>query len=186
MPASNWIHIGCHGDYHWLEVEGEAHIWWIVRAFPEFVQDKYIAAPSLSGAAELSEAESGWSVRNGIAYSPQLSEGFTRYLGEEPPSVLDEWYVFDSPKDLGERIEGAVFDNPPSQCRTMVFANWLVFRLSETQDESTNFLREWFWQQMDWIQPEAFVSESPGCCLLVTKNVDLMEAAMDYLCNIDS
>jgi hypothetical protein len=189
MIESSWIHIGLHGDYHWLEVEGDTHISLLVRAFPELVHDRFIAATSFAGGVpHLSDSEQteGWTVRNGIAYSPKLREGFPRYYADDPPSVFDEWYAFESPKDLGERVEGAVFDQPPSAGRTLVFANWLMFRLSESEDDSTDFLRSWFWQQMEWIRPEAFVSEAPGCWILVTKDEELIERVSDYLYDIAS
>ena len=186
MSPSSWIHIGLHGDYHGLEVEGDTHLSLLVRAFPELVHNKYVAATSLAGSSRLSDAEAGWAERNGIAYSPQLTEGFHRYFPEDPPSVFDEWYVFTEPQDLGEKIEGVEADRPPLPGRVMVFANWLVFRLNETEDDSPNFLREWFWQQMDRIRPEAFATEMPGCWILVTKDADLIERVSDYLFDIAS
>lgn len=190
MTASSWIHIGLHGDYHWLEVEGDLHLGHLVSAFPELVHERFVAITANdSGVVRLADEDkaAGWEVRDGIAYSPRVQDGvIPRYDFEHHQcSGFDEWYVFDSPKNLGVRYEGDPFQDPPGPGRPFVFVNFLAFRLN-TEDPSLEFVREWFWQQMDWMKPEAYIGDGVDCTFLVTKDGDLLERVVDYLYDIAS
>jgi hypothetical protein len=190
MSPSSLVHIGLRGDYHWLEVEGGVHLGMVVQAFPELVFDQHLAITACdSGIYRLSEQElqAGWETRNGIAYSPRITDGSQLQFQVNGPEVVgfDEWYVFDEPRDVGARFTGDPFLEPPDKGRVFVFVNFFAFRLN-TEDPSTDFVRDWFWQQVAWMQPRAYLADGRDCFFLVTKDGDLVERVVDYLYDIVS
>ena len=83
---------------------------------------KYLAVTSLdSGPVFLSEKEkiAGWQSRNDIAYSPQV-----QLPDQLPHGGFDEWYVFDSPRDLGQLWRGNVFETPKAGGHIADFVNF--------------------------------------------------------------
>jgi len=87
----------------------------LLRLCPELVLHRYLAVTSYdSGIRRLTaeECDSGWQSRGDIVYSP-LIESIDRLLcqrdGPDCP-CYDEWYVFDTPRDLGQIVHGNIFE----------------------------------------------------------------------------
>jgi len=110
-----------HGSYQWLAT-GQYELGDFLRTCPIALLGKYVAVTSLdSGPLFLSEEGkiAGWQSRNDIAYSRQVQ------LPEQlPHGGFDEWYVFDSPKDLGQLWRGNVFETPKAAGHIADFVNF--------------------------------------------------------------
>ena len=116
---------------------------------------KHLAVTSCdSGPLQLSDEEksAAWNHRGGISYSPCIES-----LDMVPVHDLyDEWYVFKVPVDLGAIREGNIFEFPISPRHVEVFVNFgFAMDAPEMQD-----LVSRFWQQLEWIRPEAYIAES--------------------------
>jgi hypothetical protein len=75
---------------------------------------------------------------------------------------------FGAPSDLGGVQEGKIFEHSLEPRHVEVFVNFYGFALDapEVQD-----LVSRFWQQLEWIQPEAYISQSDyGFMSFVTHN----------------
>jgi hypothetical protein len=96
-----------------------------------------------------------------------------------PPHVIyDEWYVFNAPIDLGAIREGNIFDSPVSAGHLEVFVNFgFMIDAPEMQDLVTRF-----WQQLEWIRPDAYIAESDhGYLTFVTGDDHLFAAVSQAL-----
>jgi hypothetical protein len=159
----------------------------ILRLCPEIVLNRYVAVTSIdSGIRQLTELEqaAGWQVRRGIGYSPLIrSIDNLQYQldGDEAPGY-DEWYVFESPNDLGERSQGNVFIEQfaPARGRTAVFVDWLAFVLHNSTP-SAQTLVELFWKQIDEIEPESYISDGCECLTFVSRDKQLFDSVFDRL-----
>ena len=133
---------------------------------------KHLAVTSCdSGPLQLSDEEksAAWNHRGGISYSPCIES-----LDMVPVHDLyDEWYVFKVPVDLGAIREGNIFEFPISPRHVEVFVNFgFAMDAPEMQD-----LVSRFWQQLEWIRPEAYIAESDyGFMTLVTRDNGLFAA----------
>jgi hypothetical protein len=111
--AKQGLVTGSRGGYHWLTTQHDFQI--LLERCPQLVMGKYLAVTSQdSGPLPLhltdEEKAAGWQSRNEIAYSPRI---------HSPPAVrrggcdgFDEWYAFDSPRDLGKIWRENVFEAP--------------------------------------------------------------------------
>jgi hypothetical protein len=100
QPAVNAV---AHGEYEWLTTTSHDFDSFLTLC-PTAVLGKYVAVTSFdSGSLSLSDEEkaAGWESRRGIAYSPLIQSAGT--LPER--GGFDEWYVFGTPVDLGEKDE---------------------------------------------------------------------------------
>jgi hypothetical protein len=125
---------GSHGPYRWF-VTRHDDLPSLLESCPYSLAGKYVAVTSLdSGPMSLSEEERalGWHSRNEIAYSPQITLSEERRLNGISVGQCggyDEWYVFDSPQDLGticggELRDSNVFESDLSAGRIWVFVNY--------------------------------------------------------------
>jgi hypothetical protein len=162
---------GTHGSYGWLSTDGHS-IDELLRVSPTAVLGKYLAVTSCdSGPLALTDEQksSGWTYHGGIAHSPRIES-----LGMVPAHGLyDEWYVFNAPADLGAIREGNIFDFPVTPRHVEAFVNFgFVMDAPEMQD-----LVSRFWQQLEWMSPEAYIAESDyGFLTFVTGNKKLFAA----------
>jgi hypothetical protein len=162
---------GTQGSYHWLSISGHS-IDDLLRVSPATVLGKYLAVTSCdSGPLPLTEEQKscGWVYRGGIAYSPRVES-----LDMVPVhDIYDEWYVFKAPADLGAIRNGNIFEFPVSPEHLEVFVNFgFVMDAPEMRD-----LVSRFWQQLEWIRPEAYIAESDcGFLTLVTGDSGLFAA----------
>jgi hypothetical protein len=145
--------IGAHGTYQWLATGLHDLDSFLLRC-PKTLAGKYVAVASLdSGSLRLTEDEerTGWRSRGGIAYSPQV-----RSVETSRRAGFDEWYIFDSPKELGQVWRGNVFEAPSTSDYISVFANFGDFAPHNPEVEA---LVNLFWTQRDQIQPESYVAD---------------------------
>lgn len=144
---------GSHGIYQWLAT-GLHDLDSFLLQCPKTLAGKYVAVTSLdSGALWLTEEEerTGWRSRSGVAYSPQVRSVETLRHGG-----FDEWYIFDSPKELGQVWQGNVFEAPSTSDYICVFVNFGDFAPHNPEVEALVAL---FWKQLDQIQPESYVAD---------------------------
>src|SRR3979411_2500067 len=107
-PKSSSMKVGSHDAYQWLTTT--AHDFdSLLTLCPTPVLGKYVAVTSFdSGSLSLGVGDeaAGWESRKGIAYSPVI-----RSVGTLPErGGFDEWYVFGTQVDLGEKGQGNVFE----------------------------------------------------------------------------
>jgi hypothetical protein len=151
--AKSVVEIGSRGVYRWLTTSRE-FLDPLLAACPQAVLNKHLAVTSLdSGLPVLNEHQraSGWENRNGIAYSPKLQS-----VQDLPHDGYDEWYIFQSPADLGQVWQGDVFDAPLRSGSVAVFVNFSGFSL---HDPGMLPLFDLFWTQLELIRPESFIAD---------------------------
>src|SRR5882762_3035070 len=156
MNANRPPFTGSHGPYLWLTT-GQYDLDSLLHKSPQTVLGKYIAVTSLdSGPLTPTDEEkrAGWRNQNEIAYSPQIESAERLPYGE--CAGFDEWYVFESPFDLGQLWHGNVFEAPMTSGQVSTFVNFLDFALHNPEVEE---LLRLFWKQLDWIQPESSILE---------------------------
>ena len=154
---------------------------------PEVVLGRHLAVTSIdSGVPWLTEKQKAadWQSRAGIVYSPRLKETdelFYQRDGSGYPGY-DEWYLFDTPPDLGEIIGRD--ENPfepahaPRPQRLMVFVNYGAFVL---HDPSERTLADLFWKQLEWVEPESYVADGRDYLIFVTRNTGLFDSVVERL-----
>lgn len=124
----------------------------------------------------------GWQSRNGIAYSPQISLSKDGRLVEVTLgqcSGYDEWYVFDSPVDLGLLCDGNVFESDLTAGTVWAFVNYDAgFALHNPEMAGVT---DPFWKQLDRIQPESFIADSAAFLTFVSRNEAVFVAARNAL-----
>jgi hypothetical protein len=144
---------GTHGSYQWLAT-AQYELGDFVRRCPVALLGKYVAVTSLdSGPLFLTEDEkiAGWQSRNDVAYSPQIrSPEQLRHGG------FDEWFIFNSPKELGQLWSGNVFEIPTTADHIAAFVNFGDF--APHNPELVGLLNP-FWEQLERIQPESYVAD---------------------------
>lgn len=173
---------GSHGPYRWF-VTRQDDLATLLESCPQSVAGKYISVTSLdSGAMFLSEDEKalGWHSRNEIAYSPQVTlseDDRLRAVSVEQCAGYDEWYVFDSPPDLGALCHSNVFESELASGKIWTFVNYDDgFSLHNPENSAITSL---FWKQLDWIQPESFIADGGSFLTFVSRN----EAVFVAVCN---
>jgi hypothetical protein len=158
---------GSRATYQWLAT-GLHDLASFLQRCPKALAGKYVAVTSLdSGSLRLTEEEerSGWRSRGGVAYSPQVRSVETLRHGG-----FDEWYIFDSPKELGQVWQGNVFELPSTSDYVSVFVNFGDFAPHNPEVEALATL---FWKQLDLIQPEAYLADGNQFLTFVTRDQQL-------------
>ena len=146
--------------------------------------EAYLAVTALdSGPMILTDEErgAGWRSHDGIAYSPQIQSAadcrVERFPGE--CASYNEWYLFDSPCDLGVLCHGNIFAYPLVSGRVWAFVNYDAgFAL---HNPKMTDLPNLFWGQLASIQPESFIADSDAFLTFVTRNDDTFTAVCDAL-----
>ena len=147
---------GSHGAYQWLTT-GQHDLDTLLRLCPQALMNKYIAVTSFdSGPLDLNDDEisTGWQTRNDIAYSPKIQS--IDKLARGKCGGFDEWYVFETPTDLGQVMSGNIFEAPLQPGRVAVFVNYGSFG---SHDSIIQALTDLFWRQLEWIHPESFIAD---------------------------
>ena len=177
-PSTLQLVTGRHGIYQWLATT-EHGIDQLLSVAPAVVLEKHLAVTSHdSGPPRVTDEQklSGWIDRGRITYSPRIES-----LDMVPVCIYDEWYVLKAPADLGATREGEnISDIPVSPGHLEVFVNYYAFVpygfVMDEPEMQANVSR--FWQQMEWILPEAYIAESDyGSLTFVTRDDDLFAAA---------
>jgi hypothetical protein len=179
------LHTGTHGDYLWLASE-DHDLHDLMRCCPQIVLRKYLAITALDGGVlEVTDAEkaAGWETRHGVAYSPRLNS--VAGLPHENrhgycDAGFDEWYVFNTRTDLGERCKTNVFEADFQPGRVWPFVGYLGFAF---HNPSMQPITDLFWKQLEWIQPESFIADGQPFLTFVTRNKDLYVAVQNALAN---
>jgi hypothetical protein len=172
---------GSHGAYLWLTT-GNHDIDSLLHKCPETLLGKYIAVTSLDSGPLIptdEEKRAGWKIQNEIAYSPQIESVERLPFGE--CAGFDEWYVFESPFDLGQLCHGNVFEAPLTPGQVSTFVNFLDFALHNPEVEE---LIRLFWKQLDWIQPESYIADGGAFLTLVTRDKELFAAVHHALSDV--
>jgi hypothetical protein len=166
---------GSHDAYQWLTTT--AHDFdSLLTLCPTTVLEKYVAVTSFdSGSLSLTDEDraASWESRKGIAYSPLI-----RSVGILPErGGFDEWYVFGTPTDLGEKGRGNVFEAPLSAGQVEVFVNF-----AEGFDlDQPNNLVPLFWCQLKWIRPESYIADTHHLLTFVSTNRNVFDAVRQAL-----
>ena len=175
---------GSHGPYRWF-VTRQDDLATLLELCPQFLEGRYVAVTSFdSGPLILTEEQkaSGWLSRNEIAYSPQvnlLEDSRLKGVSVGQCAGYDEWYVFDSPHDLGALCDGNVFESDLSAGKIWTFVNYDAgFALHNPEMSDLTSL---FWKQLDWIQPESFVADSSAFLTFVSRNESIFVVACNAL-----
>jgi hypothetical protein len=185
---------GSHGPYRWF-VTRHDDLPSLLESYPQSLVGKYVAVTSLdSGPMSLSEEERtlGWNSRNKIAYSPQINlseDGRLNGISVDQCGGYDEWYVFDSPHDLGtvcdsELCDSNVFESDLSAGKIWVFVNYdggFALHNPEMSD-----LTSLFWKQLEWIRPESFIADGGSFLTFVSRNETIFVAVCNALKDLSS
>jgi hypothetical protein len=91
---------------------------------------------------------------------------------------FDEWYIFDSPKELGQVWQGNVFEAPSTSDYISVFVNFGDFAPHNPEVEA---LVNLFWKQLDQIQPESFVADGNQFLTFASRDQQLFAEACQAL-----
>jgi hypothetical protein len=180
------IHTGTRGGYHWL-TSTEHYSGTILQRCPEVFLQRYVAVTSVdSGVMHITDAQraSGWELRRGIGYSPKLDNVADipyQLDGYDAPGY-DEFYVFEAPRDLGERSQGNIFVEQfaPAPGRTAVFVSWGAFVLHDPRATVQSFL-DLFWSQLERLNPESYVADGGECLNFVARNKELFDLVRSRL-----
>jgi hypothetical protein len=169
---------GSHGEYLWLTT---AHhdLRSLLHQHPQVVLGKYIAVTSHdSGPLAQTDVEkrAGWECREEIGYSPQIQ--FAEGLQFGDCAGFDEWYIFDSPSDLGRIWHGNVFEAPNASGQICVFVNFLGFALHDPEIQDLVSL---FWNQLDRIRPESYVAHGSPYLTFASRDKDLFASVLQVL-----
>jgi len=173
-PSPAPLTTGSNGAYQWLTTERELDL--LLQVRPEAVLGKFLAVTSIDSGFLLVDEKlrsAGWESRKNIAYSPRI-----RSVERLPHGGYDEWYVFETPVDLGEVFQGNVFEAPLQPGQVSVFVNYGGFTLHDTGMRS---LVDLFWKQLEWINPESYLAEGSEYLTFVSRNRDLFMAACEAL-----
>ena len=158
---------GARGGYAWYQ-SSQGSLYELIERAPSLVVGKYAAVTSFdSGPLHLGDDErrSGWTSRDGIAYSPRIADP-----RDIPHDGFDEWYVFRGPASL---------ENPE------VFVNYGGFGLQapvRPGDQRHDWLaacQERFWTQLTRLQPETYLAEGDNL-ICVTRNAESLDALREF------
>jgi hypothetical protein len=163
--------VGSQGNYEWLVTDENFDL---LQLCPEIVRGKYVAITSIDSGQLIptdNEEAAGWQSRAKIAYSPKIQN-----LQELPSGGWDEWYIFETPTDLGASHLGEnIFEVPQEQGHISVFVNY-GFALHPT--ERSAGLVTLFWQQLARIRPESYVADN-DYLTFVSTNRNLFASVRD-------
>jgi hypothetical protein len=177
---------GSHGAYQWLTT-WQHDLDTLLQRCPQAVVGKYVAVTSLdSGAMALTDAEErdGWQSRNEIAYSLKIQSARNCRTERSPGGCagFNEWYVSNSPFNLGEIWHGSVFEAPITPGQVCRFVNF--GRSFALHDPEMATLVSLFWKQLDWIQAESYIADADIFLTFVSRNEDIFVAARNALSDI--
>ncbi len=144
---------GSRGGYFWL-TSADDDLDYLLTSCPQVVLGRYLAITSFdSGSLVPNEDEviAGWESRAGIAYGPKIES-----VEKLPHDLYDEWYVFKSPRDLGNLFQGNVFETSMQTGQVAAFVNFDGFSLHSPEMKT---LADLFWMQLELIQPESFIAD---------------------------
>jgi hypothetical protein len=145
--------VGSQGSYEWLVTDENFDL---LELCPEIVLGKYVAVTSIDSGQLIptdKETAAGWQSRAKIAYSPKIEDA-----QELPHDGYDEWYIFNTPTDLGtSHLAENIFEVPQEQGHVSVLVNY-GFALDPP--ERAHHLADLFWPQMAWIRPESYVADN--------------------------
>lgn len=167
--------VGLHGDYQWLVTE--EYMDDLLRLCPEIVLGKYVAITSIDSGSFVPNKEeklSGWETRDGIAYSPMVSN-----VESLPRENWDEWYVFNQPFRLGRLVaqEKNIFAEPISDEEVCVFVNFNMGLHRADHEGLTNL----FWHQLARLRPQTYIAESDYHLTLVSSDEEIFAVAHQAL-----
>jgi hypothetical protein len=147
----------------------------IVGLCPDVFVNQYLVVAAIDcGVPWLTEAQraKGWELRSELAYSPRLDtveDLFFQLDGPDSPGY-DEWYLFgEQPPPLGQVQKGNPFekDNEPRPGLIWTPVRWLGFNLHAPDPE---FFHRWFWAQLEWMNPDSYVSDGIDNLNFVSRN----------------
>jgi hypothetical protein len=178
---------GTHGEYFWLTSSYDHYSGTLAKLCPEIFIERFMVVTAIdSGTPSLKDGQkaAGWEERRGIVYSAVLSsvdDVFYQRDGYDTAG-FDEWYFFETPPDLGELQTGNPFEEAtaPRPGRPKVFVGMPSATVHGT-DPRCEIVRQMFWDQIDWIQPESYVADSSECLTFVTSNRELFELVLARL-----
>jgi hypothetical protein len=163
---------GSHGQYEWVVVRDNFDL---LEIRPEIVLQKYVAITSIDSSEFVptdEERAAGWQSRHGIGYGPKIEK-----VESLPRDGWDEWYIFDSPADLGtSHLKENIFEVAQGPGHVRVFVNY-CFALD---DPNMDRLASMFWEQMAWIHPESYIADN-DCLNFATRNKALFASIHDAL-----
>jgi hypothetical protein len=172
---------GIHGVYQWIEVDHD--LGEFLSLCPGAIVGRYLAISAVdSGSFEPSEQDraAGWNASGGVAYSPRVDS-----IATLPPHCYgqcagyDEWYIFESqPPLLGSVRHENVFTADIGPGNVFQFVNFMGHPFSDSEMKP---IRDLFWRQMDWAQPESYVADGGDCLLFATRNSQLYGAVRNTL-----
>lgn len=140
-------------SYEWLVTDQDFDL---LELCPEIVLGKYLTITSVdSGRLILTKkaTAAGWESRAKIAYSPKI-ENVEQLLLQG----WDEWYIFNSPADLGiSHLSENIFEVPQGQGHLSVLVNY-GFALHPPERAAS--FADIFWPQMARIRPESYVANN--------------------------
>ena len=175
---------GSRGPYRWFVTKHD-DLSTLIKSCPQSLANKYIAVTSLdSGPKILTDEEKslGWHSRNEIAYSPQITlseDGHLKGVWAGQCGGYDEWYVFESPHDLGALCDGNVFESDLLAGKIWTFVNYADgFALHNPEMSDLTGL---FWKQLEWIQPESFIADGGPYMTFVSRNESIFVATCNAL-----
>lgn len=145
--------VGSQDNYEWLVTDENFDL---LELCPEIVLGKYVAATSIDSGQLIPTDKgtaAGWQNRAKIAYSPKIENA-----QDLPREGWDEWYIFNTPTDLGISHHGEnIFEVPQEQGHLSVLVNY-GFALHPR--ERAGHLVDLFWPQMARIRPESYVADN--------------------------
>lgn len=147
------VTVGSQGSYELLVTDESFDL---LELCPEIVLGKYLAVTSIDSGQLIptdQETAIGWQSRAKIAYSPKIENA-----QDLPRKGWDEWYIFNTPIDLGtSHLAENIFEVPQEQGHLSVLVNY-GFALHPP--ERAHHLAELFWPQMARIRPESYVADN--------------------------
>lgn len=163
--------VGSQASYEWFVTDQQFDL---LQVCPDVVLGKYVAITSFDSGPLLpteEEKAAGWRSQSNIAYSPKIQDA-----ASVPHDQYDEWYISDSPIDLGvSHIGGNIFEAPQEQGHLSVFVNY-GFALHPPERAAT--LADLFWPQMARVHPETYVADN-DYLTFVTLNRSLFARVFD-------
>jgi hypothetical protein len=102
--------------------------------------------------------------------------------GSDGPG-FDEWYVFEKPTTLpGVILTGNPFleSNMPSPERIMRFVSQISYRIDRVQAPQKQH-DQWFWEQIERIQPESYIADGWDCLTFVTRHPEFFKIITEKL-----
>ncbi len=163
--------VGSQGSYGWLVTDDNFDL---LQLCPEIVLGKYVAVTSIDSGQLIptdKETAAGWQSRAKIAYSPKIETA-----QDLPHGGWDEWYIFNSPTDLGtSHLAENIFEVPQEQGHVSVLVNY-GFTLHPP--ERSKNLATLFWEQLARIRPESYVADN-DYLTFVSMNKSLFASVRD-------